>query len=161
MAVVSNASPLIAFASIEQLSLLPAIFQSIVIPPAVAVEIAPSIPTLPLGCMFTFLQQPLPGPVLQRSLGAGEREALALAVEIRAERILLDDLPARRIARTLSLLVTGTAGVLLVARRHALIRRVRPHLDALHLRPPHPMCAACVHGHRHQRTSGSHVGQSA
>ena len=46
MAVVSN-STLIAFAAIGQLSLLPAIFQSILIPPAAAVEITPSIPALP------------------------------------------------------------------------------------------------------------------
>ena len=50
MLVVSNASPLIAFASIEQLDLFSALFQSIVIPPAVAFEIAPSIPGLPAGC---------------------------------------------------------------------------------------------------------------
>ena len=73
----------------------------------------------------------MPAVVLRRSLGDGEREALALAVEIRAERILLDDRPARRVALELNLLVTGTAGVLLAAKRHALIPRIRPHLDAL------------------------------
>lgn len=73
----------------------------------------------------------LPDAVLRRSLGDGEREALAMAVEIQAERILLDDRPARRVALELNLLVTGTAGVLLVAKRHGLIPRVRPCLDAL------------------------------
>ena len=47
------------------------------------------------------------------------------------DRILLDDRPARGIARTLNLSVTGTAGVLLVAKGRALIQRVRPCLDAL------------------------------
>jgi hypothetical protein len=131
VAVVSNSSPLIAFAAIGQLNLLPAIFQSILIPPAVAVEITPSIPTLPPWLHVEDLRQPLPALVLQISIGAGEREALALAIETRAERILLDDLPARRIARRLNLSVTGTAGVLLVAKRHALIHGVRPYLDAL------------------------------
>ena len=56
---------------------------------------------------------------------------MALAIEIRADRILLDDLSARGIARTLGLSVTGTAGVLLAAKRRALIPRIRPHLDAL------------------------------
>ena len=56
---------------------------------------------------------------------------MALAVEIQAERILLDDRPARRVAEELGLLVTGTAGILLVAKRHALLPRVRPVLDAL------------------------------
>ena len=40
MAVVSNASPLIAFADIGQLHLLPAMFVSLAIPPAVARELA-------------------------------------------------------------------------------------------------------------------------
>jgi len=44
---VSNSSPLIALAGIQRLDLLPAIFESILIPPAVAREIAPSIPVLP------------------------------------------------------------------------------------------------------------------
>lgn len=74
---------------------------------------------------------PLPQAVLRRSLGDGEREALALAVEIQAERILLDDRAARRVAQELQVLVTGTAGILLVAKRHALPPRIRPALDAL------------------------------
>jgi predicted nucleic acid-binding protein len=38
LAVVSNSSPLIAFAAIQQLSLFPALFESVLIPPAVALE---------------------------------------------------------------------------------------------------------------------------
>jgi len=121
VAVVSDASPLIAFAAIEQLALLSAIFQTLLIPPSVAAEIAPSVPALPSWLQIQRLDQPIPDVVLQRALGPGEREALALAIEIRAERILLDDLPARRVARALGLPMTGTAGVLLVAKRHALI----------------------------------------
>ena len=108
MAVVPNSSRLIAFADIDQLNLLPAIFDSLLIPPAVAAEIAPSIPDPPEWLHVQSLKQAMPGLVLRRSLGAGEPEALALAIEARAERILLDDLPARGIARTLNLSVTGT-----------------------------------------------------
>lgn len=131
MAVVSNSSPLIAFAAIEQLNLLPALFESVFIPPAVALEITPSISTPPTWVRVQSLRLPLPETVLRRSLGDGEREALALAVEIQAERILLDDRPARRVALELNLLITGTAGILLVAKRHGLVPRIRPYLDAL------------------------------
>jgi len=131
VAVVSNSSPLIAFAAIEQLNLFPALFGSVLIPPVVALEIGPSIPTRPPWLRVERLRMQLPDAVLRRSLGDGEREALAMAVEIQAERILLDDRPARRVALELNLLVTGTAGVLLVAKRHGLIPRVRPCLDAL------------------------------
>jgi predicted nucleic acid-binding protein len=131
VAVVSNSSPLIAFAAIELLRLFPAIFEAVLIPPAVAQEIAPSIPTLPPWLRIERLKASLPEAVLRRAFGDGEREALALALEIKAERILVDDRPARRLAQELSLRVTGTAGILLVAKRHALIPAVRPYLDQL------------------------------
>ena len=50
MPVVSNSSPLIALAEIELLSLLAELFESVLIPPAVAAEIAPTISRTPLGC---------------------------------------------------------------------------------------------------------------
>jgi predicted nucleic acid-binding protein len=121
---------LIAFAAIEQLNLLHALLSSIVIPPAVARE-KPSIATLPSWLRVAPLQSPLPEAVLRQSLGDGEREAVALALEIKAERILPDDRPARRVAQELGLVVTGTAGVLLAAKRHELIAHVRPFVDAL------------------------------
>jgi uncharacterized protein len=96
--VVSNASPLIAFEAIGQLDLFPGLFQSILIPPAVAFEITPSIPVHPSWLHIQDLRQPIPEAALNPSLGDGEREALALAVEIRADRVILDDLPARRVA---------------------------------------------------------------
>lgn len=123
-------SPLIAFAAIEQLPLFSAIVESILIPPTVAREIAPSFPTLPPWLRVQDLTLSLPSSVLRHSFGDGEQEALALAVEIQAERILLDDRPARRVAEELGLLATGTAGILLVAKRRALLPRIRPALDA-------------------------------
>ena len=57
MAVVSNSSPLIALARIQRLDLLPAIFEAVLIPPAVAREIAPSISVLP-----SWLRTQVPDP---------------------------------------------------------------------------------------------------
>jgi predicted nucleic acid-binding protein len=126
---VSNSSPLIAFAAIGELDLLPALFESVLVPHAVAQEVAPSIPTLPSWIRIQRLTGPLPDAVRRRSLGDGEREALAL--EIWAEQVILDDRAARRVAEELSLHIIGTAGILLIAKRHALIPRVRPYLDSL------------------------------
>jgi predicted nucleic acid-binding protein len=44
---------------------------------------------------------------------------------------MLDDEPARRLARQLGLPVIGTVGILLAAKRRALVASVRPILDAL------------------------------
>jgi hypothetical protein len=45
------------------------------------------------------------------------REAISLSLEIHPARTILDDEPARRLARQLGLSVIGTLGILLVAKR--------------------------------------------
>ncbi len=129
--VISNASPLIALARIQRLDLLRAIFRSVLIPPAVAREIKPSIPDVPDWLHVHVPTRLPPAPVLRRRLGDGEREAIALAIELEATQIILDDLPARRLAEASGLNVIGTLGLLLGAKRQGLIDRVRPELDGL------------------------------
>lgn len=131
MPAVSNASPLIALAAIERLDLVPALFETVLIPPAVAQEIPRSIPVAPPWLEVQSLRSALPTIVLRRTLGDGEREALGLALETHADRIILDDLPARRIAQAAGLNVVGTVGVLLGAKQAGLITRIRPELDNL------------------------------
>ena len=70
----------------------------------------------------------LPRVVMRRTLADGEREAIALAIELRADLIILDDLPARRVAKEAGLNVIGAVGVLLGAKRVGLIDRLRPEL---------------------------------
>ena len=65
-------------------------------------------------------------------LGAGEREVLALALETPDCGCVLDDALARQIASALQLRITGTLGILIDAKRTALIPLVRPQLDQLH-----------------------------
>ena len=131
MVVVSNSSPLIALASIQRLDILPALFESILMPPVVAREIEPSIPVLPDWLSIRSPSVVRPSPLWRPRLGAGEREALVLAIELKADWILLDDLPARRSAEATGLNVIGTLGVLLTAKRAGLLKSIRPELDAL------------------------------
>jgi len=56
---------------------------------------------------------------------------LSLAAEIRADRLLLDERAARRVAEALGLSVVGTLGVLLAAKRRGLVAEVRPLIDEL------------------------------
>jgi predicted nucleic acid-binding protein len=129
--VVSNSSPLIALARIQRLDLVPAILQAVLIPPAVAQEIRPSIPALPA---WLRVQAPTTSPSVLTSrgrLGEGEWEAITLAIEVRAGAILIDDRPARRLAEMAGLSVIGTLGLLLAAKKTRLITRLRPELDKL------------------------------
>jgi predicted nucleic acid-binding protein len=70
-------------------------------------------------------------PTSRGRLGDGEWEAIALAVELGARAILIDDRPARRLAEAAGLNVIGTLGLLLESKREGHIRTIRPELDKL------------------------------
>jgi predicted nucleic acid-binding protein len=128
--VVANSSPFIALERIGQLHLLPALVPSLWIPPAVRQEVFGAKP-LPEWVKEVPVQQPLGPQMVSTRLGAGEREAIALALEMEATELIIDDLSARRLAISLSLPVIGTLGILLRAKRLGLISIVRPLLEAL------------------------------
>ncbi len=129
--VVADASALIAFTQIDQLSLLHKLFAEILVPPAVAREAAPSLPHLPAWIRIRTLEGPPHAAVTKVSLDPGETEAISLALEAKADRIILDDRQARNLATALGLVIVGTAGVLFAAKQRGLITAVRPSLDAL------------------------------
>ena len=64
-------------------------------------------------------------------LGDGEKQVLALGLERPAALLLLDDRHARRQARALGLQISGTLGVLLLAKERGLLGAVKPVLDRL------------------------------
>lgn len=64
-------------------------------------------------------------------LDQGEAEAIALAAETPRALLLLDERRARLAARKLRLSMTGTLGILLEAKRRALIPSVRSCMDGL------------------------------
>lgn len=130
-AVVADTSPLIALHQIGQLQLLERLFGEILVPPAVAREAAPSLPEPPAWIRTVTPTQPIGSEVLRASLGPGESEALSLALELRADIVILDDRQARRLASGLGLHVAGTGGILLRAKRAGFIPAVRPLLGQL------------------------------
>jgi len=64
-------------------------------------------------------------------LDPGETEAIQLALRTNAGLVILDDLPARRLATELGLPIIGTAGILFLAKQRGFVEAVRPALDAL------------------------------
>lgn len=128
--VVCNASPLIAFEQIGHLDVLEPIFSVLLVPPAVVLEVAPSV-ALPKWIEQRALTQSVGPVILRASLGLGESEAISLALETSARLVILNDRPARRLAQALRLNVIGTLGILLAAKRRGLLAAVRPCLEAL------------------------------
>jgi predicted nucleic acid-binding protein len=139
MTVVCNTSPLLVLAKIQRLGLLTQLYARLVIPGAVVDEVgakaaaaAAQIQALvatPRVTVQRATPQTLAG--LPVDLGPGEREAIALALEIAADLVVLDDQVGRRLARARGLQVTGTVGVLVEAWSRGLLPALRPELDRL------------------------------
>jgi predicted nucleic acid-binding protein len=125
---VANSSCLIALGGVGQLEVLEKLYGAILVPEAVANECGPQLPTWIQARQVQSLAQVRS---LRIELGAGEAEAIALAMEMSAERIILDDKKARRIARQLGLPVTGTLAVLVRAKQGGIIPSVSTVIGAL------------------------------
>ncbi|MGH2534364.1 MAG: DUF3368 domain-containing protein [Thermomicrobiales bacterium] len=128
--VVSDASPLIALERIGRLDLLPIIFKQLIIPPAVRREIGPVLARTP-GLAAQAISLPVDARILAANLGPGETEAIHLAIELNAVRVILDDGDARSLARSLGVPLIGTLGVLLSAKYQAIIPALKPLVEAL------------------------------
>jgi uncharacterized protein len=134
--VVSNTTPLIALANIQQLDLLPSLFERIMIPSAVAKELTAAGMETPGATVLqtTWIQVvPVHDTRIAEAfpLDKGEAETLALAIEQNAELIIADEHLARRHARRLELPLTGTMGILLLAKERGLITLLRPQIEGL------------------------------
>ena len=131
MPVVSNTSPLLNLAIIVQLELLRQQFGEILIPKAVLEELRveemlPGSAHLREALVSGWLQvrevnNPSLVQLLQRDLDRGEAEAIALALLLDADWIILDERDGRRIAKSFGLQVTGILGVVIRASRNGQI----------------------------------------
>lgn len=69
--------------------------------------------------------------VTSGGLGQGEIEAMALYKALDADYLLIDDRRARNVARINHISITGSQGILLLAKYKGLITNVKPFLDRL------------------------------
>ena len=139
MIVVSNTSPLFYLSIIGHLDLLRQLYSEIVIPTTVFNEItnvgntdasARVVPTLSWIKIQSATDREFVN-TLRAELDSGEAEAIALAVELNADRLLMDERLGRAAATRAGLQVTGVLGILIAAKRNNLIPEVKPLLDAL------------------------------
>jgi predicted nucleic acid-binding protein len=119
MIVVADTSPINYLVLIEEIEILPKIYGRAVIPQTVYDELVR--PSAPQAVQYWVTQKHIwleirsPSRSVDVSiadLDAGERDAIALAQELRADRLIIDDQEGRREAEKLGLPVSGTLGVL-------------------------------------------------
>lgn len=135
----ADAGPIISFARIGRLDLLREIVGGLIVPPAVYEELVKKGKSLPGTEEITRASwitcQPLKEekeltPTLPPHLGQGERDAIALTMEIQGV-LLIDDLAAKREAQRRGLSTFGTLRLLREAKEKGLIQKARPIVDAL------------------------------
>jgi len=136
--VIADTGPVNYLVLVGEIEALPALYDRILVPQAVYNELmhprAPEavhrwIAQLPQWLEVRASSLTPDGDLLAADIEAGERDAILLAQELAADRLIMDDLRGRQEAERRHLVVTGTIGVLRAAAnlglldlRHALER---------------------------------------
>lgn len=139
MIVVSDTSVINNLAAIGELDLLRALYGTVAIPEAVYAELTE--PDFPVAgskevqsldwIQARAVTDRTMIESLRGELDPGESESIALALELKAERVLIDERRGRQVAKRLNLRCTGILGVLIEAKAQGLIAEVKPSLDTL------------------------------
>ena len=137
MRIVVNSSPLIAFAILQKLNLLPILFTDILIPQAVYDEVtehgkphAESLRVFAQGKVVS-AQNQMAVQLLTQDVDRGESEVIVLALENGITDVLIDDAKGRRFASLNGVNPIGTVGILLRAKQQGHIELIKPLLDLL------------------------------
>ena len=142
MIIVSDTSPITNLAAINQLDLLQKLYTGIVIPTAVYNEMvragkivpgAVEVQTLPWIQKQSVVdsQRVILIQETQENIDLGEAEAIVLALELKADLLLMDERRGRIVATSYGLQITGLLGVLLQAKRKMLIPAVKILMNQL------------------------------
>jgi len=137
MIVIADSSPLIALAVIEKLELLKELYENVYVPTAVLQEVVRTDKPfanelkLFLSGRIKDAKNKMAVRILSGDIGAGEAEAIVLALETHPAVALIDDLKARRFAKMNGIEVIGTMGILLKAKKDGLIKEIKPLISDL------------------------------
>jgi uncharacterized protein len=136
--VVCDASPIISLASIGRFDLLRQLYGSVSVPQAVFEEVTRAGGRAGAGELASadwIERRTLANEFLARALYGeldhGESEAIALAVELGADLLLVDERQGRAVAARFGLKVAGVLGVLIEGKRRGLLARIGPVLEDL------------------------------
>ena len=128
MIVIADTSPLNYLIQIGEVEVLFRLYQRVIIPQAVLRELSRNASPLPVRewvasppAWLEVRKAIIENRGLPYKLGAGELEAIALAEDLAAELLLMDDNSGRRVAEKRGLHVTGTFGILIQASRRGFL----------------------------------------
>jgi len=123
--VVSDTSPVTALLTVGMAELLPRLFAEVIVPEAVREELLRSHDRLPGWLQVASVTDRERADAYQRFVDAGEAEAIVMARELHADRLLIDERRGRRLAMREGVPVIGLVGVVILARQSGLIPSAR------------------------------------
>jgi predicted nucleic acid-binding protein len=139
MIVVADTSPITALLHLGQLHLLKKLYDQVYIPPSVVLELRTLVS---FGYDISFLtdketfieRNPIDKKlieILNKHLDIGEAEAIALAKEVNADLLLIDEKLGKQFAEEEHINCKGTIGILILAKDRGYIPALKPLLDNL------------------------------
>jgi uncharacterized protein len=136
MIIVSDTSPISNLLQIGEIELLRLIFSRVIIPDAVYREICEVEANRTALIQLDWIERMTVSDTTLRdrlllTVDPGEADAIALAVELSADYLLIDEALGRSVAKDLGLNITGLLGVLLRAKRDGHITQIKPYLGRL------------------------------
>jgi len=132
LVVVCNSGPLIILSKLGLLELLQKIFGEIHIPNQVVAELSQSLYSpIQLNKKWITvhkLENDL-DLLLKNNLDSGEAEVISLGLELKADKLIIDERKGRKIAETVfHFSVIGTCGILIIAKKYKYISDIKPYL---------------------------------
>ena len=136
MIIVSDTSPVTNLIRVDHLFILQVLFKKLVIPEAVYEELC----EIPVQQKIISEQNWITvTPVtnlalvakLEHQLDKGEAESIALAMQLQADYLLIDEIRGRHIAEEMGLKIVGLLGILVKAKQENSVMLVRPLLERL------------------------------
>jgi predicted nucleic acid-binding protein len=139
MIVISDTSPILNLAVVGKLDILQRLFSTVLIPYGVYEELAIQGKGMPGSKEVqeaTWIKvQSVENEALVQSLmgllDKGEAEAIALALEVDAQYLLIDETKGKTLAKNKGIRVIGLLGVLLIGKKNGFIHSVKEVMDEL------------------------------
>ncbi len=135
--IISNTTPIISLLKIGKLNLLKELYEKVIVPTAVYIEIenGREKPYYQDLTKIDWLEiQKIRNPDSRAyflDLDDGEAEVLILAKEQNVDLVIMDEIMGRRYAKQLGFNLTGTIGILLKSKENGLIESIKDLLTEL------------------------------
>ena len=138
MIVVSDTSTITNLYQVDRLDLLRSLYGMIIIPPAVRRELYRIEGQEEVIEKLGWIQTEYPKnqsliTELLEELDLGESEAIALAIELKADYLIIDEYKGRAIADKKGVKIVGLLGVLIAAKRIGHLQAVKPLIDKIQI----------------------------